>query len=160
MEFQGGVYEGIDAMKAVVQRVSQASLCVDDEVVSAIGVGLVVLAAVQTGDTTADETWMSKKLVHMRIFPDQTGKMNRSVLDAGGQIMLVSNFTVAGQTRKGRRPSFVDAMGPVEAQIAFDSLVEAVRAQGVSVVTGVFGAHMMLRLTNDGPVTLIVDSRA
>ena len=147
-------------MKAIVQRVNSATLSVDDRTASEIGPGLVVLAAVLEGDTPRDRDWMANKLANLRIFSDEDGKMNRSLLDTRGDMLLVSNFTVAGETAKGRRPSFTLAMKPPEAETAFDALAEAVRAQGVPVQTGVFGAHMHVHIQNDGPVTLIVDSRA
>ncbi len=152
--------KAIQSMKAVVQRVRRASLHVDGALVSSIGPGLVVLAALVEGDTEQDIQWMAHKLVHMRVFPDDSGHMNRSVMDTGGQILLVSNFTVAGQTKKGRRPSFTQAMAPERAARAFATLIEATRQLGVGVSTGVFGAHMEIELLNDGPVTLIVDSQA
>lgn len=147
-------------MKAVVQRVNAASLSVEGRVVSEIRRGLVVLAAVEQGDTDRDRDWTADKLVNLRVFPDDEGKMNRSLLDVAGEMLLVSNFTVAGDTRKGRRPSYTGAMAPPEAESAFDALVEAVRARAVPVRTGVFGAHMHVTIENDGPVTLIIDSRA
>ena len=147
-------------MKAVVQRVNAATLEVDDRPVSQIGPGLVVLAAVEEHDTDRDRDWMADKLANLRVFTDDGGKMNLSILDTRGQMLLVSNFTVAGDTRKGRRPSFVSAMKPPEAEHAFDRLVAAVRALGVPVQTGVFGAHMHVAIHNDGPVTLVLDSKA
>lgn len=147
-------------MKSVVQRVNSATLEVDDRVVVAIGSGLVVLAAVEEGDTDRDRDWMADKLANLRVFTDENGKMNLSVLDTAGEMLLVSNFTVAGDTRKGRRPSYTAAMSPPEAERAFDRLVEAVRALGVPVQTGLFGAHMHVAIQNDGPVALILDSRA
>jgi D-tyrosyl-tRNA(Tyr) deacylase len=146
-------------MKSVVQRVNAATLEVDDKLVSAIGPGLVILAAVEEGDTDRDRYWMADKLANLRIFPDADGKMNLSILDCRGEMLLVSNFTVAGDTKKGRRPSFIAAMKPPEAETAFEALVEAVRALDIPVNTGVFGAHMHVTIHNDGPVTLIVDSR-
>ena len=147
-------------MKAIVQRVNAASLRVDERAVSEIGPGLVVLAAIVDDDTDRDRDWMADKLVNLRIFSDDEGKMNRSLLETGGQMLLVSNFTVAGATGKGRRPSFAAAMKPPQAEASFDALVGAVRARGVPVDTGVFGAHMHVAIHNDGPVTLIVDSRS
>lgn len=147
-------------MKAVVQRVKHATLHVDGALISRIGPGLLVLAALVEEDTEQDIQWMAQKIVHMRIFPDDLGNMNRSVVDMGYQILLVSNFTVAGQTRKGRRPSFTQAMAPERASQAFASLIEATQQLGVDVCTGIFGAHMDIELLNDGPVTLIVDSHA
>ena len=146
-------------MRSVVQRVNAATLDVDGRTVSRIGPGLVVLAAVEDGDTEHDREWMAEKLANLRVFTDNGGKMNLSLLDVGGEMLLVSNFTVAGDTRKGRRPSFTAAMRPPEAERAFDALAGAVRARGVPVQTGVFGAHMHVTIQNDGPVTLIVDSR-
>ncbi len=147
-------------MKAVVQRVNYATLEVDDRLISEIGPGLVVLAAVEEGDTDRDRDWMADKLANLRAFTDAGGKMNLSLLEVGGDMLLVSNFTVAGDTRKGRRPSYTAAMKPPEAEHAFDRLVAAVRALGVPVQTGVFGAHMHVAIHNDGPVTLVLDSRA
>ncbi|MEO1130331.1 MAG: D-aminoacyl-tRNA deacylase [Planctomycetota bacterium] len=149
-------------MKAIVQRVSRASVVVDAQTVGSIGRGLLVLAAVQRGDDASDRRWMADKLVNLRIFPDADGRFDRSLLDIapeGAGVLLVSNFTVAGSTRKGRRPSFDDAMRPPEAEAAFDALVEEVRQRGVTVHTGTFGAHMDVSLVNDGPVTLVLDSR-
>jgi D-tyrosyl-tRNA(Tyr) deacylase len=149
-------------MRAIVQRVSRASVVVDGKTVGAIERGLLVLAAVQRGDDESDQRWMADKLVNLRIFPDDQGRFDRALLDIapeGAAMLLVSNFTVAGSTRKGRRPSFDDAMRPPEAEAAFDALVEAVRQRGVIVHTGTFGAHMDVSLVNDGPVTLILDSR-
>lgn len=147
-------------MKSVVQRVSSASLEVEGRLVSGIGPGLLVLAAVEEGDTDRDREWMAEKLVNLRIFADAAGKMNLSLLETRGEMLLVSNFTVAGETRKGRRPGFDRAMKPPGAEAAFGALVTAVRSRGVPVRTGVFGAHMHVGLVNDGPVTLIVDSRS
>jgi D-tyrosyl-tRNA(Tyr) deacylase len=147
-------------MKAVVQRVNGASLDVGPERISSIGRGLVVLAAVEEGDTERDREWMAEKLANLRVFTDDAGKMNRSLLEVGGEMLLVSNFTVAGDTKKGRRPGFDRAMKPPRAQEEFDGLVAAVRSRGVAVRTGVFGAHMHVAIVNDGPVTLVVDSRA
>ena len=150
-------------MRAVVQRVERAVLHAleggSEREVSSIGCGLVVFAGVEQDDTEADADWMAGKIANLRIFNDDDGKMNRSVLDIGGQVLLVSNFTVAGDARKGRRPSFDNAMRPPQAEAAFDGLVERVRGLGVSVQTGVFGAHMHVQLVNDGPVTIWLDSK-
>lgn len=147
-------------MRAVVQRVNGAALEVEGCEVSRIGPGLVVLAAIVEGDSERDRAWMAEKLVNLRIFSDSEGKMNRSLLDTGGEMLLVSNFTVAGDTRRGRRPSYDLAMRPPEAEREFDALAGGIRAYIGTVRTGVFGAHMHVRIENDGPVTLIVDSRA
>ena len=149
-------------MKAVVQRVSEATLRVDGAVraeVTAPG-GLVVLVGLDEEDVPADRTWLAEKVVNLRIFPDEAGKMNKSVIDIGGTVMLVPNFTVAGDARKGRRPSFDRAMKPEQAEGEFDALVEAVRAIHPKVSRGVFRAHMHVSLVNDGPVTILLDSRA
>lgn len=145
-------------MKAVIQRVLEASVQVDSQVVSRIGLGLLVLAAVQEDDTQTERQWMAQKLANLRIFEDDESRMNRSILDVSGQVLLVSNFTVAGDCRKGRRPSFDKAMRPPQAQLEIDALVKAVSELGVPVFTGVFGAHMHVELINDGPVTIVLES--
>lgn len=145
-------------MRAVVQRVSCAAVEVDGVVCGSIRWGLLVLAAVEAGDAEAEREWMADKLVHLRIFPDKDEKMNCSLLDTRGKMLLISNFTVAGDAQKGRRPSFDGAMKPPEAAAAFDALADAVRARGVHVETGVFGAHMRVSIENDGPVTIVLES--
>lgn len=152
-------------MKAVVQRVSSARVesrlvPTDQPAVRSIGPGLLVLVGIEKGDTPADRDYLADKLVNLRIFEDDSGKMNRSVLDTKGSVLLVPNFTLAGDCRKGRRPSFDSAMPPAEASPEFDRLAERIRSLGVPVETGVFRAHMLVSLVNDGPVTLLVDSRA
>lgn len=146
-------------MKAIVQRVSGAKLEVGDQLVSEIGIGLVVLVGIEVWDSGGVREWMADKLVNLRIFPDEESKMNRSLLDVGGQMMLVPNFTVAGDTTKGRRPTFFNAKKSNDAQFTYDKLVQNVSKFGVDVQTGVFGAHMHVTIQNDGPVTLIVDSQ-
>src|SRR6478672_8016819 len=149
-------------MIAVVQRVSEAAVRVDGEAVGQIGPGLLVLASVHRDDTDADLDWMANKLVTMRIFrnPQDAEKyFDIDVKQAGGSVLLVSNFTVAAETRRGRRPSFDAAAPPEEGRPLFDRLIEAIRATGVPVQTGRFGAEMKVSLVNDGPVTLLVDSR-
>jgi len=152
-------------MRAVVQRVSGAVLGLVDEsgAVSEharIGAGLVALLGIEKEDAEADREWMVSKLAGLRIFEDDQGKMNLSVLEVGsGEVLLVPNFTVAGDARKGRRPSFDHAMRPPEAERAFDAVARALADQGVAVKTGVFGAHMRVSIENDGPVTIVVDSR-
>ena len=145
-------------MRAVVQRVSSASVSIDDEAVSRIGPGLVVLAAVGRDDTDADADYIVEKTVHLRVFPDAEGRFDRSVLDVGGGLLVVSQFTLYGDVRKGRRPSFTEAAPPGEASERFAALVERFRATGVPVETGQFQAMMDVALVNDGPVTLILDS--
>jgi D-aminoacyl-tRNA deacylase len=148
-------------MLCVLQRVSAARLSVDGVVRADVPPpgGLVVLAGLFTTDTDADLDWAAQKIANLRVFPDDAGKMNRSVIDIAGTIMLVPNFTLAGDTRQGRRPGFDAAMPPERAQPMFDRFAELVRAITPRVTTGVFRAHMHVELTNDGPVTLLVDSR-
>jgi D-tyrosyl-tRNA(Tyr) deacylase len=146
-------------MRAVLQRVSQARVRVGDEVTGEIGRGLLVLLGVAQGDTAEQARWLAEKVVGLRIFPDEADKMNRSVADVGGGVLVVSQFTLYGDCRKGRRPSFVGAAPPETAIPLYKAFVEAVRALGVRVATGRFGAMMDVELVNDGPVTLIVDSK-
>lgn len=140
-------------MIALIQRVSQASVRVDDHAVGAIGPGLLALVAVQPGDGEAQVERMRERLLGYRVFADEAGKMNRSLTDTGGGLLLVSQFTLAADTRKGMRPSFASAATPEEGRQWFDRLVEACRAQHHTVETGRFGAHMVVSLVNDGPVT-------
>jgi D-aminoacyl-tRNA deacylase len=146
-------------MRACVQRVSQAQVVVAGEVTGRIDVGLVVLLGVATGDTEANARLLAEKLVGLRIFNDDQGKMNLGLKEIGGGMLVVSQFTLLGDCRKGRRPSFSDAAEPALAEALYDAFVEAVRAQQVPVATGRFRQHMDVSLTNDGPVTLLVDSR-
>jgi D-tyrosyl-tRNA(Tyr) deacylase len=145
---------------AVVQRVTEASVTVAGEVVGRIGGGLVVLVAVDNLDEPADVAWTAGKLTGLRVFRNGDKHFDVDVRAAGGSVLLVSNFTVAAETRKGRRPSFDAAAGPEKGRALFDALVEAVRASGVAVETGRFGADMSVALVNDGPATFIIDSRA
>jgi len=146
-------------MRAVVQRVSEARVTVGEETVGNIGPGLLVLVGVRQDDTTADAEYIADKIVHLRIFEDEEGKMNRSLLDTGGAALLVSQFTLYGDARKGRRPSFTEAAGGETAQQLYAAVCERVAAAGVPVARGVFGARMRVSLVNDGPVTLLLDSR-
>lgn len=146
-------------MRAVVQRVSTASVSVGGETVSSIGPGLLVLLGVGQDDTEADVSYMAEKLVGLRIFEDEAGKMNRSVLDVGGELLIVSQFTLFGDVKKGKRPSFIDAMEPGRANELYKACCEACRALGVKVSEGVFRAEMKVSLVNEGPVTLLVDSK-
>lgn len=145
-------------MRCVVQRVREASVTVDGSVVGAIERGLLVLAAVEKADTGKERAWMADKLANLRLFQDDHGKMNLSVLDIGAAVLMVPNFTVAGDCRKGRRPGFDGAMRPPEAETEFGALCDAVAAQGVTVARGIFGADMQVALVNDGPVTLVVET--
>lgn len=140
-------------MRAVVQRVASASVTVDGAVVGAIDAGLLVLLGVAPGDGPAQVAWMADKLANLRIFPDEAGKMNRSVRDAGGGVLVVSQFTLYGDASKGRRPSFVGAAHPDLARPLYEALADALGAQ-----RGVFGADMKVALLNDGPVTLVIDT--
>jgi D-aminoacyl-tRNA deacylase len=142
-------------VRALVQRVSQASVTVDGEQVAAIGPGLLVLLGVRRGDGEAEADRIAAKLLALRIFEDDAGKMNLSVGDVGGEVLCVSQFTLYGDSRKGNRPSFVDAAPPEEAEPLYDRVRDALGAQG-----GVFGARMAVDLVNDGPVTLLVEADA
>ena len=146
-------------MRAVVQRVKQSSVNVDGEIVGEIGRGLMVLLGVANGDTTTDADFMVNKIVHLRIFEDETKKMNRSLHDVGGEMLVVSQFTLLGDCRKGRRPSFINAAGPELATELYEYFVEKTREHGISVKTGQFRAMMEVALINDGPVTLIIESK-
>ncbi len=146
-------------MKAVIQRVTRASVEVEGQIVSRIGAGLLVLLGVAKGDDERDLSYLLEKLQTLRIFGDDQGKMNRSLVDVGGALLLVSQFTLLGDTSKGRRPGFDLAASPEAARALYEQAVERLRSAGLTVETGVFGAHMQVELLNDGPVTLIVDSR-
>jgi D-aminoacyl-tRNA deacylase len=147
-------------MKVLVQRVSQASVTVGGEVVGRIGLGLVGLVGVAQGDTEEDARYLVEKTVNLRIFPDEAGKFNRSLVDVGGGLLLVSQFTLISDTRKGRRPSFIEAAGPGEAEALFNRFVDLARATGLKVETGQFQQHMLVEIHNDGPVTILLDSKA
>ena len=145
-------------MRAVVQRVTQASVTVQEETVGLIGKGLLVLLGVADDDDPQDADWMAAKIVNLRVFEDEAGKMNRSLLDEQGEILVVSQFTLLGNCRKGRRPSFVDAADPETANELYLRFVEQVRKQDVTIATGRFRSRMAVTLVNDGPVTLLVES--
>jgi D-tyrosyl-tRNA(Tyr) deacylase len=146
-------------VKLVIQRVSSASVTVDDEVVGSIDRGLLVLVGIAERDTDDEVRTFAGKVARLRIFPDDEGRMNRSVQDVGGAVLAVSQFTLLGNARKGNRPSFVEAAAPEEGERLCDLFVEAVRAEGLPCETGRFGAHMDVALVNDGPVTILLDSR-
>lgn len=146
-------------MIAVVQRVKNASVTVENETIGKIGPGIVVLLGVADTDTPSDIDFLSEKIVNLRIFEDDQGKMNRSLMDSGGEILVVSQFTLLGDCRKGRRPSFVHAAEPEKAETYYQDFVERIREMGLSPQTGRFRAVMDVSLVNDGPVTLIVKSK-
>ncbi len=146
-------------MKAVIQRVSRASVTIAAREHSRIRAGILVLLGVGKGDTAEDAAALAKKIVELRIFEDEAGKMNRSVLEAGGEILAVSQFTLLGDCRKGRRPSFDHAAPPDEARILYQKFIDEAAALGVRVATGVFQATMEVELTNQGPATFILESR-
>ena len=145
-------------MKALVQRVSEASVTVDEETVGEIGPGFVVLVGVSRDDTEQDADYVVNKVVNLRVFADEEGKFNLSAMDVGADLLLISQFTLHADTRKGRRPSFVQAAPPDMAASLFDVTVQKFRDTGLRVETGVFQAYMMVSLTNDGPVTIMIDS--
>jgi D-tyrosyl-tRNA(Tyr) deacylase len=147
-------------MRVILQRVSQASVRVEGQLLSSIGPGLLCLAGVEIGDDSSDVEWLAGKISSMRIFADEEGRMNRSLLDTGGGILVVSQFTLHASTRKGKRPSFLASAPPAESEPLYESLCAALEQNcGHPVGRGRFGADMQVALTNDGPVTLILDSR-
>ena len=147
-------------MRLVIQRVREASVSIDGEKVSAIGKGLLVLVGVETGDTEEDVKWLVGKTAGLRIFDDENGVMNRSVVDVGGGLLAVSQFTLTASTKKGNRPSYIRAAGHELAIALYDKYCERLSAEsGIPVEKGVFGANMQCSLVNDGPVTIIIDSR-
>ncbi|WP_040286387.1 D-aminoacyl-tRNA deacylase [Sporosarcina koreensis] len=146
-------------MKVVLQRSKQASVTVDDEVIGAIGHGYVLLVGLTHEDTEQDADYAAKKIAGLRLFEDGDGKMNRSIDETGGQILSISQFTLYGDSRKGRRPSFIEAARPEHAEPLYDHFNEQLRALGLRVETGRFGAMMDVSLVNDGPVTLIIESK-
>ena len=145
-------------MRAVVQRCSRASVTIDGEVVGEIGRGLVVLVGVSVRDAETDAAWLAEKIRGLRIFPDAEANMNVSLEDAGGAVLVVSQFTLHGDARRGRRPSFIDAARPEQAEPLVAAVVQALRETGIDVAEGRFGAMMDVELVNDGPVTILLDS--
>lgn len=146
-------------MRAIVQRVTRAEVRVGGERIGQVGTGLCVLVGVGVGDADGDADWLAEKVVSLRVFEDESGHMNRSLADVGGSLLAVSQFTLYGDCRKGRRPSFTGAMEPVRAEQLFTRFVEQARAIGAPVETGRLRAHMEVALVNDGPVTLLLDSK-
>jgi D-tyrosyl-tRNA(Tyr) deacylase len=145
-------------MRAVVQRVSEARVTVDDRVVGQIGTGVLVLVGIAPDDAESDARWLADKVANLRIFPDDEGKMNRSLLDIEAEALLVSQFTLYGDARKGRRPSFVHAAQGAEAEALYERCAQELSAIGVRCATGEFGATMNVALVNAGPVTILLDS--
>lgn len=145
-------------MRAVVQRVSRAAVDIDGITTATIGKGLVILLGIKSGDVAADLVWMADKIIHLRIFPDEDGKMNRSLADIRGEMLIISQFTLYGDCRKGRRPGFSAAAPPEIAEPLYNQFVEEVRQRGIRAATGTFQADMAVALVNDGPVTILLDS--
>jgi D-aminoacyl-tRNA deacylase len=145
-------------MRAVIQRVSEARVTVEGSVLGEIGPGLLALLGIAKPDTPADAEFLAEKILNLRVFPDEAGKMNRSLLDIGGALLVVSQFTLYGDCRKGRRPSFDDAAPAELARPLYEHFIEVARKSGLRVENGVFQAHMEVSLVNDGPVTLLVES--
>lgn len=145
-------------MRAVVQRTTHSQVSIEGEVIGSIDRGLMVLLGVKKGDTQKDAEYITDKIVNLRIFSDDEGKMNRSLLDIKGEILMVSQFTLLGDTRRGRRPGFSDAALPDAALPMFDYCVQYLREMGIRVATGQFGADMQVSIENDGPVTILLDS--
>ena len=146
-------------MRCVVQRVSRASVSVEGEIVGRCGKGYMVLVGVEEGDTDKDVRYCADKVAGLRVFEDENDKMNLSVKDVGGGVLAVSQFTLAGDARHGRRPSFITAARPEQAVPLYEAFCDALRAQNIHVETGVFQTHMEVELVNDGPVTILLDSR-
>ncbi|MDF1591338.1 MAG: D-aminoacyl-tRNA deacylase [Desulfobacterales bacterium] len=146
-------------MRAVVQRVCESSVIVENEVIAKIGHGLLVLLGIAKGDETSDADYLADKIINLRIFEDENSKMNRSLYEIGAELLVVSQFTLLGDCRRGRRPSFIDAAEPEVADRLYAYFVDKVRQKGVGVQTGRFRAMMAVSLINDGPVTLILDSK-
>ena len=145
-------------MRALLQRVSRAAVHVDGDLVSEIGQGLLVLIGVHTADREWEAHRLAEKVANLRVFPDAGGQMNRSVVEARGEVLVVSQFTLYADTRRGRRPSFVDAARPEDAEPLVAAVADRLAQKGITVSTGVFGAHMDVEVTNDGPVTVLVET--
>ena len=146
-------------MRAVIQRVTDADVSVNNEIVGKIDKGLVVLLGAEDGDSRKDADYLSEKIIGLRIFEDEDGKMNLSMADIGAQMLVVSQFTLLGDARKGKRPSFAKAARPEPANELYEYFNETVRTKGIYTATGIFGADMLVRINNDGPVTILLDSK-
>ncbi|MCS7252613.1 MAG: D-aminoacyl-tRNA deacylase [Armatimonadota bacterium] len=146
-------------MRAVVQRIKYAHVEVDGNVIASVGDGLAVLLGIGVEDEEADAHYLAGKVAHLRVFEDDSGRLNLSVLDTNGEVLVVSNFTLYGDCRKGRRPSFTEAAPPELAQPLYEAFISALKKEGVKVAHGMFGARMVVRIDNNGPVTLLLDSK-
>ena len=146
------------SMRAVVQRVTSASVTVDGKLISEIGKGLLIFHGVAQGDTSTDLDYLRNKVANLRVFEDDEGRMNRSLLEIGGEALVVSQFTLYGDCRKGRRPSFIDAAPPDKAEVLYQQFIQVLSNTGISVKAGIFQAMMDVKLINDGPVTILLDS--
>ncbi|UJP63832.1 D-aminoacyl-tRNA deacylase [Mongoliitalea daihaiensis] len=147
-------------MIAVIQRVSESTVCINGEIKGIIGAGLMILLGIEEADAQDDMDWLSKKIVHLRIFPDEQGVMNKSILDSGGDILLISQFTLLASTKKGNRPSYIKAAKPDTAIPMYERFIQVLESDlGKAIQTGEFGADMKVSLINDGPVTIIIDSK-
>lgn len=146
-------------MRAVVQRVKSSNVAVDGTITGSIGLGLTVLLGVEEADNSADASYMAEKITGLRIFEDEEGKMNRSVLDVGGEILAISQFTLFGDCRKGKRPSFIRAARPEQADALYQEFISECKSTGIRVAEGVFRAEMLVNIANDGPVTIMIDSK-
>jgi len=150
-------YRGRLNVRALIQRVREAAVHIEGQEVARIGRGLAILVGVRAGDGPGEVTWLSEKVAHLRIFEDEAGKMNRSVLDVAGEALVVSQFTLYGDARKGRRPSFTKAAPPEVAEPLIEEFVQHLKSAGLPTQTGAFGAHMLVEIHNDGPVTLLLE---
>jgi D-tyrosyl-tRNA(Tyr) deacylase len=153
-----GIVRGLK-VRAVVQRVTECGVRVSNQTVGRIGPGLLVLLGISLSDEEKDADYLAEKIAHLRIFEDDAGKMSHSILDTGGEMLVVPQFTLLGNCRKGRRPSFVEAAPPEKAAELYENFIHRVRSKGISTATGQFQAKMAVSLVNDGPVTLIIESR-
>jgi D-tyrosyl-tRNA(Tyr) deacylase len=146
-------------MRVIIQRVSEASVSIDSQVKAKIGYGLMILVGISTEDNQEDIDWLTQKIINLRVFNDENGKMNLSLLDIKGEVLLISQFTLFASTKKGNRPSFIQSAKPEIAIPLYEQLIESLKATGIEIKTGRFGADMKVSLTNDGPVTIIIDSK-
>lgn len=145
-------------MRALIQRVKRGSVTVDDKVIGAIGPGLVILLGVKNGDSEAAAEYLAAKIINLRVFQDEHGKVNRSALEVGAELLAISQFTLYADTKRGRRPGFTDAAPPEVSIPLYEKFIELLQAGGLTVATGEFGAHMVVEIINDGPVTILLDS--